>query len=133
MEICPDANETELRSKVKIRDFMMSTYSVDALIRAGLREEVAGQEPSPSVRDSLLIAVKHENKQRSTLGPAIPSLVRGLQDTDARSEALQHWWETRRSHRNDFSVWDNPWQTPGLVHVMVYYDARRCRFERVTC
>jgi hypothetical protein len=78
--------------------------------------------------------VERENVQRSTLGPAIPCLVKGLQDTDALAEALQHWWEARRVHHHrDFSVWDNPWQTPGLVHVMVYYDARRCRFERVTC
>ncbi len=111
----------------------MSTYSVDALIRAGLREETAGQEPSSSVRDALLATVERESARRSTLGPAIPSLVKGLRDTDAQSEALQHWWETRRSPRSDFSVWNNPWQTPGLVHVMVYYDARRCRFERVTC
>lgn len=113
---------------------MIGTYSVDALIRASLREEMAGVEPSASVRDSLLAVVERENVRRSTLGPAIPSLVRGLQDTDAHSEALQRWWEARRWHRSsDFSVWDNPWQTPGLVHVMVYYDARRCRFERVTC
>ncbi len=113
---------------------MNSIYSVDALIRASLHEEAAGQEPSSSVRDALLATVERENARRSALGPAIPSLVKGLQDTDARSEALQHWWETRRSHRSsDFSLWDNPWQTPGLVHVMVYYDARRCRFERVTC
>ncbi len=112
---------------------MMGTYSVDALIRAGLREATAGQEPSPSVRDSLLATVEREKVRRSALGPAIPSLVKGLRDTDARTEALQHCWEMRRSHRSEFSVWDNPWQTPGLVHVMVYYDARRCRFERVTC
>ncbi len=112
---------------------MMSAYSVDALIRAGLREETAGQEPSASVRDSLLETVARENVRRSALGPAIPSLVKGLRETDARSEVLQHWWETRRSHSSDYSIWDNPWQTPGLVHVMVYYDARRCRFERVTC
>ncbi len=113
---------------------MIGTYSVDALIRASLREEITGQEPSTSVRDSLLATVTRENVRRSTLGPAIPSLVKGLRDTDARSEALQHWWEARRWHgRSDFSLWDNPWQTPGLVHVMVYYDARRCRFERVTC
>ncbi len=112
---------------------MIGTYSVDALIRAGLREEQTGQEPSPAVRDALLATVERENVRRSALGPAIPSLVKGLRDTDAHSEALQRWWETRRSHRSDFSFWDNPWQTPGLVHVMVYYDARRCRFERVTC
>lgn len=112
---------------------MIGQYSVDALIRAVLRGEVAGQEPSPSVRDSLLGTVERENVQRSTLGPAIPCLVKGLQDTDARSEALQHWWEARRSHGSDFSPWDNPWQTAGLVHVMVYYDPRRCRFERITC
>jgi hypothetical protein len=111
----------------------MSTYSVDALIRAGLRGEVAGQEPSASVRDSLLATVGHENARRSTLGPAIPSLAKGLRDTDAHAEALQHWWETRRARGGDSLFWDNPWQTPGLVHVMVYYDARRCRFERVTC
>jgi len=110
-----------------------NNFSVDALIRAGLREETAGQEPSASVRDSLLATVERENVRRSTLGPAIPCLVKGLQETDARSEALQRLWETRRSRGGDFSLWDNPWQTPGLVHVMVYYDARRCRFERVTC
>jgi hypothetical protein len=113
---------------------MSGHYSVDTIIRAALRGEVAGQEPSPSVRDSLLDTVARENVQRSMLGPAIPCLVRGLQDTDALTEALQHWWEVRRQHRNwDLSMWDNPWQTPGLVHVMVYYDASRCRFERVTC
>ena len=112
---------------------MIGNCSVDTLIRAVLREETAGQEPSGSVRDSLLAAVERENVRRSTLGPAIPSLVKGLRDTDARTEAVQHWWEARRSHRNEFSLWDNPWQMPGLVHVMVYYDARRCRFERVTC
>ena len=107
--------------------------SVDALIRAGLRAETVGQEPSASVRDSLLATVVRENARRSALGPAIPSLVKGLQDSDAHSEALQRWWETRRSRGVGFSLWDNPWQTPGLVHVMVYYDASRCRFERVTC
>jgi hypothetical protein len=112
---------------------MIGTYSMDALIRASLREETAGQEPSASVRDSLLATVERENARRSALGPAIPCLVKGLRDADAHSEALQRWWETRRSHRSDSSFWDNPWQTPGLVHVMVYYDARRCRFERVTC
>jgi hypothetical protein len=100
---------------------MTGTYSVDAVIRATLREEIAGQEPSGSVRESLLAAVERENVRRSALGPEIPSLVKGLQDTDARSEALQCWWEARRSHRGDFSVWDNPWHTLGLVHVMVYY------------
>ena len=112
---------------------MIGNFSIDAVIRAGLREEIAGQEPSASVRDALLAVVERENARRSALGPAIPSLVKGLQDADAHSEALQHWWETRRSRGVEFSVWDNPWQTPGLVHVMVYYDARRCRFERVTC
>jgi hypothetical protein len=113
---------------------MTGTYSVDALIRASLREEMNGQVPSSSVRDSLLATVTRENVRRSTLGPTIPSLVKGLRDADTRSEALQHWWEARRWHRSsDFSPWDNPWQTAGLVHVMVYYDARRCRFERVTC
>ncbi len=99
---------------------MMSAYSVDALIRAGLREEIVGQEPSASVRDSLLETVARENVQRSALGPAIPSLVRDLQDTDMHAEALQHWWDTRQSPGCYFSLWDNPWQTPGLVHVMVY-------------
>ncbi len=112
---------------------MPDIYSLDALIRGSLREETVGQEPSPAVRDTLLATAERQKERRSTLGPAIPCLVKGLQDTDARSEALQRWWETKRIRHNDYSLWDNPWQTPGLVHVMVYYDARRCRFERVTC
>ncbi len=100
---------------------MMSAYSVDALIRAGLREEIVGQEPSASVRDSLLETVARENVQRSALGPAVPSLVKDLQDADMHSDALQQWWETRQSHGGYFSLWDNPWQRAGLVHVMVYF------------
>jgi hypothetical protein len=59
---------------------MTGTYSVDAVIRATLREEIAGQEPSASVRESLLATVERENVRRSALGPAIPPLVAELQE-----------------------------------------------------
>ena len=107
---------------------------MDNLVRMGLREEVGDQEPSPGTRESLLAAAGN-NAARSALGPAIPPLVNGLRDANVQVEALQRWWETERlhlHHHNDFSLWDNPWQTPGLVHSMLYHDARRCRFERVT-
>ena len=61
---------------------MVNTNSVDSVIRATLREETAGQEPSVSVRDSLLAEVERENVRRSALGPAIPPLVAGLQEND---------------------------------------------------
>ncbi len=61
---------------------MVGTYSVDAMIRATLREETAGQEPSVSVRESLLAAVERENVRRSSLGPAIPPLVAELQENN---------------------------------------------------
>jgi hypothetical protein len=53
---------------------------MDAVIRATLREETAGQEPSVSVRESLLATVERENVRRSALGPAIPPLVAELQE-----------------------------------------------------
>ncbi len=65
---------------------MSNAFSVDAVIRATLREEVAGQGPSASVRDSLLATVERENERRSSLGPNIPPLVAGLQEN--REERL---------------------------------------------
>ncbi len=65
---------------------MSNTFSVDAVIRAALREEVAGQGPSASVRDSLLATVERENERRSGLGPSVPPLVAGLQEN--REERL---------------------------------------------
>lgn len=111
---------------------MISGDRVDNLIRITLRAEVSVQEPSPAVRDALLEAAAQDNGARSTLGPAIPPLVNGLRDANVQGEALQRWWDTERLHlrHNDFSLWDNPWQTTGLVHVMLYHDARRCRFGR---
>ncbi len=67
-------------------DFMSNAFSVDAVIRATLREEVAGQGPAASVRDSLLATVERENERRSSLGPSIPPLVAGLQEN--REERL---------------------------------------------
>ena len=64
---------------------MTGTYSVDAVIRATLREEMAGQEPSVSVRESLLATVERENVRRSALGPAIPPLVAELQEDDEQA------------------------------------------------
>jgi hypothetical protein len=114
---------------------MISGDGVDKLIRSTLRTEVSSQEPSAAVRDSLLAAAAEDSATRSALGPAIPPLVNGLRDANIQVEALQRWWETERLHlhHSDFSLWDNPWQTPGLVHTMLYHDARRYRFVRVTC
>ena len=111
---------------------MISGANVDNLIRLTLRTEVKPQEPSPAVRESLLEAAAQDNTARSALGPDIPPLVNGLRDANVQGEALQRWWDTERLHlrHSDFSLWDNPWQTPGLVHSMLYHDARRCRFGR---
>ncbi len=112
---------------------MIGTYSVDALIRAGLREEVVGQEPSASVRDSLLAASSARTRGARHLAPRfrlwsaaceIPTRIRRRCSAGGK-----------RGGRTAviFRCGIIPGTTPGLVHVMVYYDARRCRFERVTC
>ncbi len=62
---------------------------VDHLIRSTLQTEVGPQEPSPSVRDSLLAAVARDNVTRSALGPTIPPLAEGLLDSSEKALALE--------------------------------------------
>jgi len=58
--------------------------TVDGLIRSVLQTEVRSAAPSPAVREALLAAAAVENTLRSTLGPAIPPLADGLQETPER-------------------------------------------------
>ena len=60
---------------------MTQGETVDSLIRSALQAEVRSAEPSPAVRDALLAAAAGENTLRSALGPAIPPLAAGLQET----------------------------------------------------
>jgi hypothetical protein len=66
---------------------MAQRETVDNLIRSALRTEVQSEEPSPAVREALLAAAG-ENTLRSTLGPAVPLLVEGLQE---QSEPEVEW------------------------------------------
>lgn len=51
---------------------------VDNLIRSTVRGEVAGWEPSPEGRDTLIAAAARSHTLRSAVGPAVPALVEGL-------------------------------------------------------
>ncbi len=63
--------------------------TVETLIRSTMRTEVDPQEPSPSVRDSLLAAAARDNVTRSALGPAIPPLAKDLLDSNEKASALE--------------------------------------------
>jgi len=62
---------------------MTQRDSVDNLIRSTLQTEVRSAEPSAAVREALLTAAAGENSLRSALGPVIPPLADGLQETPA--------------------------------------------------
>jgi hypothetical protein len=57
--------------------------TVDSLIRSVLHTEMQSAEPSAAVREALLAEATGENTLRSALGPAIPPLADGLQETPA--------------------------------------------------
>ena len=54
---------------------------VDGLIQSVLQTGVQSAEPSSKVREVLLAAAADENALRSTLGPSIPPLADGLQES----------------------------------------------------
>jgi hypothetical protein len=51
---------------------------LDNLIRSTVRGEVAGLEPAPEVRDTLMAAAVHSHALRSAVGPAAPALIEAL-------------------------------------------------------
>ncbi len=57
---------------------MTERESLDNLIRSAVRGAVAGEEPSPDVRDALLAAAAHSGTLRSAVGPEVPPLADGL-------------------------------------------------------
>ena len=61
---------------------------MDNLIRSTLREEVAGQEPSAEVRDTLLKEAARRQPLQSAVGPSIPALADGLHDAGAGTRPM---------------------------------------------
>ncbi len=57
---------------------------VDDMIRSVLQVNMQTEEPSAQVRDSLLANAAHD-LPRSALGPSIPAIVSGLQESDEQT------------------------------------------------
>ncbi|HZY41596.1 MAG TPA: hypothetical protein VFF59_06315 [Anaerolineae bacterium] len=67
---------------------------LDNLIRSTVRDEVAGLEPSPAVRDTLMAAAAQRPATLS-VGPMIPPLASGLREP-AHLPGVPGWREKGR-------------------------------------
>jgi hypothetical protein len=95
---------------------------LDSLIRLSLREPIVGQEPSATVRETLL--ARAARASQSVAGESIPPLVDELRDAGECSEELS-WWEIQRCQDESFSGWSNPNQALGWLDP--FREAKRCR------
>jgi hypothetical protein len=59
---------------------MAKHEAFDNVIRTALRTEVHSEEPSATIRESLLSAAAADNTLRSVVGPAVPPLMDDLYD-----------------------------------------------------
>jgi hypothetical protein len=76
---------------------------LDNLIRSTIRSEVAGLEPSPAVRDTLLAAAAHSHPLRSAGGPTMPALIEGLCENVVDDN------RPRRDPEIVLSAWHHQW------------------------
>ena len=105
----------------------------DRLIREALCSEAETQEPSPAAREELLAEAARSQASRLPVQESIPPLAQGLQDEEPYTEETAHWWEAERSLFENFTMWDNPWRNPNLVHVLLYQEAGCCRIKGAAC
>lgn len=64
---------------------MLNGNALNNIIRAVLQDQVATEAPAASVRDSLLAEAAHV-RSRSAIGPSIPALAHGLDETRADAD-----------------------------------------------
>lgn len=77
---------------------MLNGSTLDNLIRSTLNEQVADESPSASVRTALLAEAARVST-RSSVGPAIPPLVRSLREADAPAAPPLTQWPAFFDHR----------------------------------
>jgi hypothetical protein len=70
---------------------MLNGSALDNLVRSTLNDQMTDEVPAASVRDSLL-AEAARVRTRSSVGPAVPPLVRSLREADAQAQS----WSAQR-------------------------------------
>jgi hypothetical protein len=99
---------------------------VDNLIRSIVRDEVAGLEPSPKVRE-MILAKAQRSRPLPSVGESVPALVECLRDDSGPAAAAVSWWELEQCGRERFLLWSYSCHPMNSLDPWLYRDARRCR------